>query len=955
MKKLIALLLSATMTSSLCCALTQAESGFSSSCPPVIPAIREWNGAGSGFFELKQGETGISGPEGSVSLGHVSEAFAEMCGIEVPYNSGTPKRVISFGIISPRDEALGDEGYTLDIRPDSVKVAANTERGLLYGGITLVQMAYAEGGIRCGSARDWPEYPVRAGMIDVGRAWVPLDYVEQMTKYMAWFKLNEIHLHINDDNGLINTGFRLESDVPGLSSVVNGEKRYYTKDEYRAYQKRMLEYGINVITEIDTPAHSGAFYNISEGRPAMLNERFLDITDAHREETVAFVKKLFDEYLTGDDPVFVGKTVHIGTDEYDRAYSEEMRKYTAAIAEHVYSRGYTPRFWAGFGKDGFPGKTELPKYLQCNMWDNGISGLEEIVAGGYDMVNTINGQLYVVPGSESGFVDYYDLKYLYNDWDVWKFNSWGSKNQVNPHYQHLLGACFALWNDLYCYNYGITEYDIFDRIRGMSCLMSEKTWCGEDTAKTGYESFEKRYGILSQFTGFSDPGGHKVASGFGFSCDNGSHSSVGNISFNGEFGSEGFILDGGSFVSGGDYSAGFPLTVDMVLKLDSVPETPLFGGGSSALYADCDGRGHVGFTAGYYTFLFDYSIPEGEETHLTFTCDGKNTWLAVDGTVKDGAVTNAFGYGAVNRSNPAGSKMNNLYIPLAEIGKGFTGYIKSLEILPYALDVSTLYADRNIALNARVSVSGLEVQDGRFTAEMAVDGDSSTRLSFARDKDEQWLVIDLGEPSPVSKIEIEFYEHVESYDISVSEDGENYKQVVSVRDGEKMIRRTDTHSFASDPINARYIKYVQNKRNYFADWNTYYSGGISEVRVYNFNHSAYKKLIEEAYEAAAYYGKGTEEASVLQKTAAKLEAYLKKDTLYIRNVESLAESIRGLLPGDEPSSAPESGSAVVCSSEAEETGHSVRHTILVVLASVLACAAAVLLTLRARNLKKKKK
>ncbi|MBP5155458.1 MAG: family 20 glycosylhydrolase, partial [Clostridia bacterium] len=533
MKRFTALLLSALMSSSLCCVLSQAESGASSSDPPVIPAIREWNGSGGGVFELKQGETGISGPEGSASLRHVSEAFSEMCGVDVPYNSGTPKRVISFELNSVRDEALGDEGYTLDIRPDSIKVAANTEHGLLYGGISLVQMAYAEGGIRCGSARDWPEYPVRAGMIDVGRAWVPLDYVEQMTKYMAWFKLNEIRLHINDDNGLINTGFRLESDVPGLSSVVNGEKRYYTKDEYRAYQKRMLEYGITVVTEIDTPAHSGAFYNISEGGPAMLNERFLDITDAHRDETVAFVKKLFDEYLTGEDPVFVGKTVHIGTDEYERAYSEEMRKYTAAIAEHVYSRGYIPRFWAGFGKDGFPGKTELPKYLQCSMWDNGISGLDEIVAGGYDMVNTINGQLYVVPGSESGFVDYYDLKYLYNDWDVWKFNSWGSKNQVEPHYEHLLGACFALWNDLYCYNYGITEYDIFDRIRGMSCLLSEKTWCGGDTAKTGYESFEKRYDKLSLFAGFSDPGGHKVSSGFGFSCDNGSHSSVGSIAFNG--------------------------------------------------------------------------------------------------------------------------------------------------------------------------------------------------------------------------------------------------------------------------------------------------------------------------------------------------------------------------------------------------------------------------------------
>ncbi|MBR0231189.1 MAG: family 20 glycosylhydrolase [Clostridia bacterium] len=923
--------------------------------PPVIPALREWNGAGKDRFELAPGEVGISGPEDCAELTHISEAFREMCGIEVPCGAAGAKRVISFELNAARDASLGDEGYTLDIRPDSVKVAANTEKGLLYGGITLVQMAYAEGGIRCGTAKDRPEYPVRAGMIDVGRAWIPLDYVEQMTKFMAWFKLNEIHLHINDDNGQVNTGFRLESDVPGLSSVVNGEKRYYTKDEYRAYQKRMLEYGITVVTEIDTPAHSGAFYTITEGAPAMLNERFLDITDEHRDETVEFVKKLFDEYLTGDDPVFVGKTVHIGTDEYDREYSEEMRKYTAAIAQHVYSRGYIPRFWAGFGKDGFPGRTELPKYLQCSMWDNGISGLEEIVAGGYDMINTINGRLYVVPGSESGFADRYDLKDLYTNWDVWRFNSWGSDNKVDPHYDHLLGACFALWNDYYCYNYGITEYDVFDRIRAMSCLMAEKAWCGGDTAEIGYENFAGRYEKLSPFAGFSDPGGRKAASGFGFSCENGAHTSKGDIVFNGEFGEEGFILDGASFISGGDYSVGFPLTVDMVLRLDSVPQTPLFGGGSAALYADRDGKGRVGFTAGYYTFLFDCAIPLGEETRLTFICDGKNTRLAVDGTVKDGAMTDAFCYDAVNQSNASGSKMNNLYLPLAEIGKGFTGYIKSLEILPYPLDVGSLYAERNVALGADVSVSGLEVQDGRFTAEMAVDGESSTRLSFARDSDEQWLVIDLGAPTSVSKIEIEFYEHVESYDIFVSEDGADYKKAVSVRDGETMKRQTDVHSFASAPLRARFIKYVQNKRNYIAEWNTYYSGGISEVRVFDFDRRAYNKLIEDAYDAIAYYGKGAPEASVLQKTAAKLEAYLKKEPLYTRNIESLAETLRGLIPeASGASSAPESAVPGESSALPEESGNTARHTALVILAAVIAVAAAVMLAIKARRMKREK-
>ncbi|MBR5745704.1 MAG: hypothetical protein IKX92_00425, partial [Clostridia bacterium] len=172
-------------------------------------------------------------------------------------------------------------------------------------------------------------------------------------------------------------------------------------------------------------------------------------------------------------------------------------------------------------------------------------------------------------------------------------------------------------------------------------------------------------------------------------------------------------------------------------------------------------------------------------------------------------------------------------------------------------------------------------------------------------------------------------------------------------DGATMKRQTDSHSFASDPLYARYIKYVQNKRNYIAEWNAYYSGGISEVRVYSFNHRAYNKLIEEAYDAVAYYGKGTPEASALQKNAAKLEAYLKKDVLYARNIETLADAIRELLPRQEES-APESA-APAESSAAQEEGNPARHTVLVIIAAVLAAVAAVLLVIRARNIKNGKK
>ena len=62
----------------------------------------------------------------------------------------------------------------------------------------------------------------------------------------------------------------------------------------------------------------------------------------------------------------------------------------------------------------------------------------------------------------------------------------------------------------------------------------------------------------------------------------------------------------------------------------------------------------------------------------------------------------------------------------------------------------------NLALNKSVSVSGLEVNDGRFAAELAVDGvvSSTSRVSFAKDVDEQWLTVDLGQEYEMNKFQM---------------------------------------------------------------------------------------------------------------------------------------------------------------------------------------------------------
>lgn len=203
--------------------------------------------------------------------------------------------------------------------------------------------------------------------------------------------------------------FRLESDVEGLTATDG----FYSKEDYRAYQKRMLDYGVTVITEIDTPAHSACFKAVVP--ELMLDDRHLDVS---KPETVEFIKNLFDEYITGDDPVFVSKKVHIGTDEYPIEYSEQMRAYIDALIRHVNSRGYTPRFWGSFGNEGFNGTTPVSNEAEANFWAVSLSDYKTLFEMGYDIINTCGPALYVVPGGNYGFVDYYNLESLYGSWYV---------------------------------------------------------------------------------------------------------------------------------------------------------------------------------------------------------------------------------------------------------------------------------------------------------------------------------------------------------------------------------------------------------------------------------------------------------------------------------------------------------------------------------------------------------
>ncbi len=867
MKRLLAGLLSGLLLGATF-VVPAAAAGKSNPAPTVLPAIRQWTG-GDGYFQ-PENATALVNLSDSPAVEKVQGYFRDMLSLEVEIVSSGDS-----GVVFEKDETLldtvGEEGYTLDSTETKIYIKAATDTGLLYGGITVCQSFYADGYFPVGSAVDYPSYPIRSGMIDVGRAWIPLEYVEEISRYMVWFKMNEIHLHINDEGSNGYSAFRLESDVKGLTA----KDGYYSKDDYRAYQKRMLEYGMTVVTEVDTPFHSRC-YQSAENPPPHLpgNDRCLDIS---KPETLEFVKNLLAEYMTGDDPVFVGKVVHIGTDEYPREYAEDMRAYTDALIKYVDSLGYIPRHWGSMGPDGFPGETPVAQIGQVNFWDWNISGASQTMASNYDVINTVNSILYTVPTTNYSFPDYFNLQYMYQNWQVNVFNYYNDA-KVDPDDPQLKGACFALWNDLHTSYKGVTRYDIFDRLRGMVCVVAEKTWLGVETKNRTAEDFLARYETLSLLAGDADPGRHTYPEeGIDLTYE------------------EGLALNGSAELSFDIPALGFPNTLEFEIKLDEMPDAPLFAGDGVEIWADADGKGNFGFKNEVYTFTYDYTLPVGEKVKLRLSCDGKTTILTVNDTLC---------FEPFNALNINDTKLSTLTIPLESVLQGVKGTLYSLRVTPAYESVAHLVAGRNLALNASVSVSKLEVEDGRFTADLAVDGTEDTRLSFSAKEDEQWLLVDLGSVCEITRIEICYNERVAEYDLQVSEDGKNFTTVYTLTGGEERKQETDVIVLET-PAKGRYVRYRQHKRWYHAEWNTYYSGGIREFRVFSVGLTAYEELLEEAYELLGEMDGKDPRRSDIRAAANALKSYLTSGKpVYIGNADLLCQELTAAMNAPLPEEPP---------------------------------------------------
>jgi hexosaminidase len=403
--------------------------------------------AGSGVPFTLSRETAIAVAAGDSGAARVGQMLATLLrpatGFRLPV-SASGGAVARGGIALRLDgpAGLGDEGYELSITSDSVRLVAARPAGLFRGVQTLRQLLPA--GIEAeqsvlrtdsvwsvptGRIVDRPRFAWRGGMLDVSRHFFTVDEVKQYVDLLALYKLNVLHLHLADDQGWriqIDSWPRLTT-IGGATEVGGGPGGFYTKADYADIVRYAGDRFIDVVPEIDMPAHTAAaiaaYPELGCSRPAPDSSFSSPVPGLYTGIHVGFSALCHDKAVTYrfvDDVVrelaamTPGRYLHLGGDEVEVLSHAQYAAFVERVQGIVAQHGKTMVGWDEIGR------ARLRPGTIAQMWrsDTSLAAARQ----GAKLVMSPSTKAYLdmkyTPANELGhrWAAYIELRTAY-DWD----------------------------------------------------------------------------------------------------------------------------------------------------------------------------------------------------------------------------------------------------------------------------------------------------------------------------------------------------------------------------------------------------------------------------------------------------------------------------------------------------------------------------------------------------------
>lgn len=268
------------------------------------------------------------------------------------------------------DKNLPEDAYEMQVSSGQIRVKASDSKGLFYGLQNLrlllppaIESSTAQDTVEWTvpemTVKDAPRFGYRGFMLDVSRYFLPKEELLRMIDCMALLKLNRLHLHLTDDNGwrleikkypkLTEVGAwkvdRQHLPFPERRNPKRGEPAtvggYYTQADMKEIIAYAADRQIEIIPEIDIPAHSNAALASYPEYACPVVKNFIGVIPGlggknaeiifcgGNEKTYEFLQDVLDEVIA----LFPSRYIHLGGDEATKTNWKKCPLCQARIRE----------------------------------------------------------------------------------------------------------------------------------------------------------------------------------------------------------------------------------------------------------------------------------------------------------------------------------------------------------------------------------------------------------------------------------------------------------------------------------------------------------------------------------------------------------------------------------------------------------------------------------------------